>query len=298
MDSMEHLQRLQHAMAGSGLDALLLGGEAAGQFAAGHTRIGVHMPGWPIPVTAVPASGLPHVVTADPDGALGLPPGHVHGMMWNPETLVSELPQWLGRGSGLRIGIDAMSPGGRALIEAALPGCTIVDGTRLLAEVMLVKSPEEVKALGEQCLMVTAAAEEGLKGGRTALLRALNGAFTVAFPRVSDRSVQVAIRRDGMIAEARLGPGDAARGERALEALRTGCSAGEVAASLPAGVEVTGIGWGYEAPLMRDGWATPDDLVLQPGAVLAVRWDACGVTAALDEAGTRLLSRSPREVAR
>jgi hypothetical protein len=219
-------------------------------------------------------------------------------MMWNPETLVSEVPQWLGGGTGLRIGIDAMSPGGRALIEAALPGCIIVDGTRLLAEVMLAKSPEEVKTLGELCLMVTAAAEEGLKGGRTALLRALNGAFTVAYPRVSDRRVQVAIRREGMIAEARLGPGDAARGERALQTLRTGSSAGEVAASLPPAVEVTGIGWGYEAPLMRDGWATPDDLVLEPGAVLAVRWDACGVTVALDDTGTRLLSRSPEEVAR
>jgi hypothetical protein len=295
---MDHLQRLQRAMAAAGVDALLLGGEAAGQFAAGHTRIGVHMPGWPIPVTAVPASGLPHVVTADPDGALGLPPDHVHGMMWNPETLVSELPQWLGGGSGLRIGIDAMSPGGRVLIEAALPGCTIVDGTRLLAEVMLCKTPEEVKALGDLCLMVTAAAEEGLKGGRTALLRALNGAFTVAYPHVSDRSVQVAIRRGGLIGEARLGPGDPVRGERALEALRAGSSAGEVAESLPPGVEVTGIGWGYEAPLMRDGWATPNDLVLQPGAVLAVRWDACGVTVAVDDAGIRLLSRSPEEVVR
>jgi hypothetical protein len=312
---MQHLQRLQTAMAQAGLDALLLGGEAAGQFAAGHTRIGVHMPGWPIPVTAVPASGLPHVVTADPDGALGLPPDHVHGMMWNPETLVSELPLWLGSGSGhptgpptdrrtgrrtgsLRIGIDALSPGGRALIEAALPGCTIVDGTRLLAEVMLSKTPEEVKALGDLCLMVSAAAEEGLKDGRTALLRALNGAFTVAYPHVSDRSVQVAVRRDGLIGEARLGPGDPARGERALEVLRAGAFAGDVAASLPPGVELTGIGWGYEAPLMRDGWATPEDLVLQPGAVLAVRWDACGVTVAIDDGGTRLLSWSPEEVAR
>jgi hypothetical protein len=163
---------------------------------------------------------------------------------------------------------------------------------------MLPKTPEEVKALGDLCLMVTAAAEEGLQGGRPALLRALNGAFTMAYPRVSERSVQVAIRRDGMMAEARLGPGEAARGERALQALRTGLSAGEVAASLPPGVEVTGIGWSYEAPLMRDGWATPEDLVLQPGAVLAVRWDACGVTVSLDEAGTRLLSRSPEEVAR
>jgi hypothetical protein len=295
---MEHLERLQGAMRHDGLDALLLGGEAAGQFAAGHTRIGVHMPGWPIPVTAVASSGLPHVVTADPDGAPNLPADHVHGMMWNPETLVSELKVWLGGAAGLRIGIDAMSPGGRALIEAALPGCTVVDATRLLAEVMLCKSPPEIEALGALCQMVTAAAEEGLKGGRTALLRALNGAFPISYPQVSDRSVKVAVRKDGLIGEARLGPGDPARGERALEVLRPGSSAGEIAAAMPPGVEVVGIGWGYEAPLMRDGWATPDELLMQAGAVMAVRWDDCGVTVALDDVGVRPLSLSPKEVAR
>jgi hypothetical protein len=295
---MGHLERLQDAMQREDLDALLLGGEAAGQFAAGHTRIGVHMPGWPIPVTAVPVSGVPHVVTADPDGAPSLPADHVHGMMWNPETLVSELKQWLGDASALRIGIDAMSPGGRALIEAALPGCTIVDGTRLLADVMLSKTPDEIEALGALCQMVTAAAEAGLKAGRAALLQAIDGAFPVSYPQVSERSVKVAVRRNGLIGEARLGPGDAGRGERALEMLRTGSLAGEIAAVLPPGVEVTGIGWGYEAPLMRDGWATPEDLLMQPGAVVAVRWDECGVTVALDDVGTRLLSLSPKEVAR
>jgi hypothetical protein len=48
---MVHLEPLQEAMGGAGFDALLLGGEAAGQFAAGHSRIRVHMPGWRIPVT-------------------------------------------------------------------------------------------------------------------------------------------------------------------------------------------------------------------------------------------------------
>ena len=37
---MERLERLQEAMRGAGFDALLLGGEAAGQFAAGHTVSG------------------------------------------------------------------------------------------------------------------------------------------------------------------------------------------------------------------------------------------------------------------
>ena len=48
----------------------------------------------------------------------------------------------------------------------------------------------------------------------------------------------------------------------------------------------------------RDGWATPDDLVLQAGAVLAVRWDACGVTVALGDEEARLLSLAPAEVVR
>ena len=295
---MSHLERLQEGMRRAGLDVLLLGGEAAGQFAAGHSRIGVHMPGWPIPVTFVPASGTPHIVTADPDGAVNLPADHVHGMMWNPETLVSALQSWAQGASGLTVGTDSLSPGGRALIEAALPGSTIVDGTRLLADVMLVKSPEEVESLRQLSAFVAAAAEEGLRGGRPALLRALHGAFVISFPQVSDRRVSVAVRRHGLIAEARLGPGDAARGERAVECLRPGSTAAEAASALPPGTEVVGIGWGYEAPLMRDGWATPEDLVLQPGAVLAVRWDSCGVTVALDDDGPRLLSLSPKEVAR
>jgi hypothetical protein len=295
---MDHLERLQSAMRREGLDALLLGGEAAGQFAAGHTRIGVHMPGWPIPVTVVPVSGIPHIVTADPDGATNLPADHVHGMMWNPETLVSELKAWLGNASGLKLGTDALSPGGRALIEASVPGCQIVDGSRLMAEVMLCKSPDEVEALAALCEFVTSAAEEGLKGGRTALLHALNGSFPISYPQISERSVKVAVRRNGIIGEARLGPGDPGRGERALASLLPGSTASEVAALLPPGVEVVGIGGSYEAPLMRDGWATPEDLVLQPGAVLAVRWQHCGVTVVVEDTGPRLLSVSPKEVAR
>jgi len=294
----DHLERVQAAMRRDGLDVLALGGEAAGQFAAGHTRIGVHMPGWPIPVTVVSSSGLPHVVTADPDGALNLPADHVHGMMWNPATLVSELGAWLGGASGLRVGIDVMSPGGRALIEAAVPGCSIVDATGLLAEVMLVKSPDEVDELQELCRFVTMAAQAGLDGGMVALVEALGGAFPISQPQVTSERVAVAVRRNGYIGEARLGPGDPERGDRALGVLRAGLSAAVVAAALPPGVEVVGVGRTYEAPVMRGGWATPAELVLEPGAVLAVRWDGCGVTVVLDEGSGRLLSLSPKEVAR
>jgi hypothetical protein len=295
---MERLERLQGAMRRAGFDALLLGGEAAGQFAAGHTRIGVHMPGWPIPVTVVPASGLPHIVTADPDGAVGLQADHVHGMMWNPMTLVSSLQEWLGGASGMRLGIDALSPGGRALIEAAIPSAEITDATRLLAEVLLCKSAEEVDALANLCQFVTAAAEKGLQGGRIALLEALDGAFPIAHPLVSERRVRVAVRRDGIIGEARLGPGIPGRGEQAVQLMQAGRSAGKIAAALPPGVEVVGLGGSYEAPLMRNGWAWPADLVLQPGAVLGVHWDECGVSLVVEDTAPRLVSLSPAEVAR
>jgi hypothetical protein len=306
---MQHLERVQAAMRAEGLDALLLGGEAAGQYVGGHTRIGVHMPGWPIPVTVIPVAGLPHVVTADPDGALGLPADHVHGMMWNPQSLVQSLQEWLVRGAdevgvvsqqdaGLRLGTDALSPGGRALIEAAIPGATVVDATRLLAEVMLRKSAEEIEALGALCQFVTAAAEKALAGGRAALLDALDGAFPIAFPQVSAGRACVAVRRGGVIGEARLGPGDPARGDRALELLRPGSAAGDIAAALPASVEVVGLGGSYEAPLLRNGWAWPADLVLQSGAVLAVHWDSCGVSVAIEDEGPRVLALSTSEVVR
>jgi hypothetical protein len=84
----EARERLQSAMRVRGVDGLLLGGDGAGVFAGGHTRIGVHMPGWPLPMTVVTTEGEPHVVTADPDGATHLPAGRVHGLMWNPMTLV------------------------------------------------------------------------------------------------------------------------------------------------------------------------------------------------------------------
>jgi len=282
----------------SGLDALLLGGEGAGQFAAGHSRIGVHNPGSPIPVTVIPGAGPPHVVTPDADGAVNLPADHVHGMIWDPAVLITELPKWVGGGSGLRIGVDVLSPGGRALITAALPDCTLVDATRLLAEVMLPKAEEEVEAMADLCRVVTKAAETGMHHGRPAMFRALEGAFPVSYPTVSPERVHLAARRAGLIAEARLGPGDRVRGDQAVATLVAGASTSEIATALPPGVEVVGMGRSYEAPLIRDGRAFPAELQLVPGAVLAVRWDNCGVMVTVEADRPRLLSLAPHEVAR
>jgi len=101
-----------------------------------------------------------------------------------------------------------------------------------------------------------------------------------------------------MIAEARLGPGLPSVGERALKALAPDATVDDVAAELPAGVEVIGLGWGFEGPVLRDGLGSPSGLRLRVGAVLAVRWADCGVTVALGEEGVRFLSLEPSEVAR
>jgi hypothetical protein len=295
---MEHLELVQEAMRNDGIDALLLGGEAAGFFVAGHTRIGVHPGGSVLPLTIVPSVGLPHVITGDPDGATHLPEDHVHATRWNPASLARDLPQWLGGASGLKIGVDMLSPTAHSVIHSALADCRLVDATGLLATVMLPKSPEEIDQLGALCRFVTAAAEEGLRSGRAALVAALGGAFPIAFPQVSKSAVSVAIRRGGMVAEARLGPGPPSVGERALRALVPGAMVDDVAGELPAGVEVVGVGWGFESPVLRNGLGSPSGLRLQAGAVLAVRWAACGVTVALGEEGIRFLSLEPGQVAR
>ncbi len=129
---------------------------------------------------------------------------------------------------------------------------------------MLTKTPDEIGTLGELCSFVTSAAEEGFArraGQRCCVRCTARSSFPIR--RCRTASVKVAVRKGGFIGEARLGPGDPGRGEQAVASLRVGSLASDVAASLPPGVEVVGIGWGYEAPLMRDGWATPEDLVLQ-----------------------------------
>jgi hypothetical protein len=297
-DDMGHLERVHEAMQSEGIDALLLGDEGSGYFVAGHTRIGVHPGSAVFPITVVPSSGLPHVMTPDPDGATHMPQDHVHGARWSPATLASDLPGWVGRSSGLRLGVDALSPMAHELIRSTFRDSEIVDATELLVRVMLVKTPEEIEQLAELCQFVTRAAERGLRDGRAAMLEALEGAFPVMSPRVSGSAVRVAVRRHGMVGEARLGPGEPALGERAVKSLAPGATVDEIATEIPPGVEVIGLGWGFDGPVLRDGLGSPARLVLQAGAVLTVRWAQCGVTVAITDDGVRFLSREPHEVAR
>lgn len=285
-------------MARDGVDGLLLGGDGAGAFAGGHRRIGVHMPGWPIPMTVVTMRGAPHVITADPDGAEHLPPAHVHPLIWNPASLVEWLPGWLGDARSGVIGVDMLSPGGMELARAALPEARFIDATMLLASARLMKSPDEQKILREACALAHEAARAGLRSGRGALQAALQGQFVASPPVLGEGRARVSVLVDSFLGEARLGPGDAKLLRHAAAELRPGHEVDEIAPALDPRIEVVGLGRGYEHPVIRRGRSAPRGLRLEAGAVLLVGTPEASVTVEVRGDGAGYLSPEPEEVVR
>jgi hypothetical protein len=285
---------LQAAMARSGLDALLLFGLAATEFAGGHRRLRVHAPGWPLPAVALTRSGPPHVVSPDPDGAMHLPADRVHGIFWDPAGLLAALPAWLDGSS--TIGLDTCSPAALELVREAMPAARLADASLVVAEAMLAKGPSEIARLRSASELAGAAAEAGLDGGLPAMVAAMEGCFPLARPRAGRGRSSVALVRDGYAGEARRGPGDPGALQAATELLRPGSAVSEVASALPPGVEIVGLGRGFEAPVMRAGRASPAELRLADSSVLTVRCGASSVTVLVAAGGTRLLSPSPAEV--
>lgn len=291
-------QRLQAAMRLHGMDALLLGGDASGAFAGGHRRLKVHGPGWPLPMVALGVEGLPHVVSADPDGAEHLPADHVHGITWDPDRLVEQLPSWLGAAGDGTVGLDMLSPRGFEIVRTALPRARLVDASHVLAQAMVAKEPDEIGELRVSCERACAALDAGLSGGMPAMARALAGAFLIGMPHLGARSARVAILRDGFAGEARRGPGRKRSLETALGLLSSKQRVADLAGELPGDVEISGLGRGYEPPVVSRGWASPPELELVAGAVLCVRSGLAGVTAVVAQDGPVLLSPPPGEVVR
>jgi hypothetical protein len=302
-EAAERLARLQGAMGEAGIDGLLLGGDGAGAFAAGHRRIGVHMPGWPLPMTIVPRSGLPHVVTADPDGATHLPADHVHPLMWNPASLKAALPEFLGDAAAGVLGTDLLAPGSYELVRAACPRAVLVDARALLAQVRMPKSRGERAALAEAASVASRAAAAGADAtegseAMLAVVAALAGQFLARPPALHGGGVSVAVVVEGFVGEARVGPGDPAVLRAAAETLRPGRRLADLARALPAGVEVTGLGRGYEHPVLRGGRAALGYLELPAGAVCLVATETASATVVCEEKGPVYLGAPPERAAR
>lgn len=288
-----HWVTLQQRMREERIDALLLSHPGACSYAAGFERVTVMGGGAGVPQVVVPAEGPPHVFTTNPDGALGLAADRVHPQTWNLGPAFEDMAKWSSEGSTApRIGTDIVSPRAVQLMERAFPNAEIVDALSLVAGCMVHKSPAERRVLELMSSLTDLAARAGHQGVRRAI-EILGGAVPAVHWTFSAQTTVIAASYRGFCGEARLGATASLAVDAAIELLVGGRTSGQVAARIPAGVEVLGIGRGYEAPIIRNGSAWPPDLVIPDGAVMLVRDAHHAATVEVTAEGGRLLSPDP-----
>jgi hypothetical protein len=260
--------------------------------AGGHRRIGVHNAGAAFPSVAIAQTGLPHVVTADPEGALHLPAENVHPIIWDLAVLPEQLRRWL-PGSPRTIGIDMMSPLGLQLASAAFPEANVRDISSLIAEVLSRKTEPEILVLRQITELADRAARIGAREGVAALIRALQGAFPVCVPTAENGRARIAIESYGLVAEARHGGTLSSEFRSLLGQLAPGVKVGDLRRHLTDSMMISGIGWGYEAPLVTRRFAAPEDFRLPESSVLLVTDCDCAVTVCIRGSGLDYLSPPP-----
>jgi Creatinase/Prolidase N-terminal domain len=292
-----HWAVLQAQMCAASIDALVLSQPGACSFAAGHERVAVMGGGAGAPAVIVPANGQPHVYTTNPDGALALDEHHVHAQSWNPVQVSQQIRSWIGDRPSLRIGFDLASPSVLARMSETFASVELIDANELLAGCMLVKSDAELRVLRALCSLLHDAIRIAGANRPDDLYERLGGAVPSIPWTFSESGVSVGASFRGFAAEARVGLADPEMLQAALDALAPGIAVSTLAKVVPVGVEVVGIGRGYEAPYVGAGRAWPSDVVLGPGAVLVVRSGRAAVTACVTERGYDLFSPPPREVA-
>jgi hypothetical protein len=292
-----HWTALQAEMRATSIDALVLSQPGACYFAAGHERVAVMGGGAGAPAVIVPPDGQPHVWTTNPDGALALDEHHVHAQSWNPALVMEQIRSWIPQRDGVRIGFDVVSPGVLTRVSKTFGSVEAVDANDLVSSCMLVKSDAEVHVLALLCALVHDAVLSGDPEDSRGLYDRLGGAVPSLAWRFSAAGVVLGVSYRGFAAEARVGPADPRILEDAIDTLVPGRTVSEVTRLIPEGVEIVGIGRGYEAPYLSHGRAWPNDLVLVPNAVVVVRNGEAAVTVRITGSGAELLSPSPREVA-
>jgi hypothetical protein len=281
-------------MAAHGLDAFLLTQPGACAFAAGHDRVGVHNGGIGSPSVVVPATGDPHILTTNPDGALHIDPSRVHPQNWRPGLLADAIEEWIGRPDAT-VGLDIISPSTLRRLEAS-SSHRFIDGSVILAQTMLAKSGGERDRLAEACQLVYGAAAVAKSQSAADVYDHLAGAFPLGPWDLGPNRISISALVEGFAGEARMGPSDVGVLQHSLQIVGAGRTTQDVADSLPPGVQVRSLGRGYELPLIRDGLAYPPDLELPVGAVVTIRYGDASITAVVQERGSELLSPSPEEV--
>ena len=305
--------RLFDAMAGVGLDALVLGRRDSVAYATGLRSL------WTAatrPFAAasvlVGAGRATHLLSTWDEGVPPeVPFEHLYGITWSPAVMAASVGAIPGLVDVRRIGVEALSPGFEHMLRRLAPGAEVVPADDLLRAVRALKLPAEVERIRSAVAVAREAVEAAgaaLGGGldpvaaRGAALRAaaergvtMPGSGVVVQPVGSGAEpvhVDVGLLVDGyeggMGRTVSLGDAGDAGGprddaavdaqRRLLDACRPGATGVDVRDAV-AGVRadrwmVRGSGMGFEPPVVTDALGTAS--VIDEAMVLSVEVELDG----------------------
>jgi Xaa-Pro dipeptidase len=298
----EHLDRTLAAMAGAGVDVLLLGRTPNVRYVSGANQLSLtgtrpFAPG----CIVVSATRAVHLLSTTDDGVpADIPHDHLYSMSWNPMNIVGNVAAVPGVVGATRIGVDAMTPMMDGLLRGALGNFEMVDAETLLRDVRRVKTAADLE--GVRAAMAIArdafgavldvlrpgAAEIELKVAFEARMAAhgvttpsVEGTFNSVFPGsgalakgelVPIRAGVIADGWEGSVVATYVCAEPPVERQASLDAVLDLCRPGVPVCDLSNaadGVTVDGVGIGHEE--------LGDDDVLEAGMVLAIERTAADV---------------------
>jgi Xaa-Pro aminopeptidase len=269
------------AMEAADLDALVLGRDAHVRAVTGEARL------WLAGTRPYAANCI---VVRSAQSA------HVPPIMWNADHLADVLRSLQGFPTARRIGVDGMTPAARTLLASVVPEAVVVDATPMLRELLRVKTRTEISELRAAAAIAVDAFNEARRGlvdgataaqlvGRFAQAAAAHAVTVPAFEAITSRpGANSWWPVDGPISL------DAPITMRA-GVLREGWEA-SLARTYQAGEELVPPHWSSIVAACRPGAQVgelfithaigrgievlDDDVVLEPGMVVAVELEAGG----------------------
>jgi Xaa-Pro aminopeptidase len=231
--------RLFEAMAGAGVDVLVLGRPPNIQYASGAQQLWTAgtRPFGPACIV-VGDTGRVHLLSTWDEG---VPPeiGHedLFGLSWNPAITTARLQAIPGLAGAAVVATDGFSPGAAQLLATLCPDAAIVDAGALLAGARTTKTPDELACIAAAARTAQAALwalEGALEPGVTE--RELLGVYAAAIatlgaPAPPTEAVVCATPRRGPARRRRLA-GDRAIGPGELVAFSPGAFSGGYEASV------------------------------------------------------------------
>ena len=258
--------RVLGAMAGAGLDVLVLGRQDNAGYACGMRRLwtaGTRPFG--AGCIVVRATEQIHALSSWEAGIE--PPmtlDDLYPLTWNPRIMAASMARIDGLADARRIGVDELTPSFRRAAASFAPGAEIVAADDLMAQVRLHKLPGEIEAVTRACRAAWAGVEAALNASER------SDPSAAAVEALASQGVTVpssgvrAERRDGGLAvdvgvirglyEGGVG-GVFVDGRRSgsaalVEACRAGATHADLVADLTGDWFVRGLGMGFERPVL------------------------------------------------